>query len=228
MSSSLAHPPDTMLFPLLALDSFLESMEPLHSPGNSNAATDGTTSETTAPSTADTDAMAHKKDIARKKRILQVADCLFGSMLEGALTILDSYEMEEIESVQSRRKLFVLTNNSATRKYSAHGASRNHDEPSSYFCLLPRSSKADNHKNHSQQQQYPLTGFYYCSCRSYFERTKSIAGKHCDQPHLRPEALCKHLLALKLRPHLLDECKKTETVSEVQFAHQCLLKLFGG
>ena len=60
-------------------------------------------------------------------------------------------------------------------------------------------------------------GITYCSCRSYFERAKAD-----------PRALCKHLLALKLLPHLDDCSCIDETIADSEYAKFVLRRVEGG
>jgi predicted nucleic acid-binding Zn finger protein len=65
-----------------------------------------------------------------------------------------------------------------------------------------------------EESYYCSNEIIYCSCRSFLERAKSD-----------PQALCKHLLALKLMPHL-DISPVKETVSDADFGTIVMLRVF--
>ncbi|CAB9523605.1 expressed unknown protein [Seminavis robusta] len=193
-------PPQSALYPIIALDTFLQQQQQLGDEESNDTAI-----------------------LERKMLTLRVADSLFGaSLLEGALTTLESDSITEIQAVTSRRRMFVLTKKQQRRRRSEQ------EEPSKYFCLLPVpvvSPKNDSVTNKSK-------GFLFCSCRAYFEKTKSTT---MNSPQASTSYMvCKHLLALKLRPALLSSsgegCRyqKTETATEEQFSEQVLKLLLGG
>jgi hypothetical protein len=180
-SSAPLHPPLSVLHPNLALESFLQSLPPESLRQEKNP----------APNTLSTEKLQ-----AKQKLILQVADSLFGGgMLEGALTILDTYCIHElIVAAPSKRRIFVLVNGMQRREQ---------EEPNHHFCLWPDSEG----------------GFPFCSCRSFFERTKGSGPT-------QSLAVCKHLLALKLRPHLLDDCPVTEVDTEAALSKEVAQLLY--
>jgi len=55
---------------------------------------------------------------------------------------------------------------------------------------------------------------WFCSCRSFFERAKSD-----------PKALCKHLLALKIMPHLEVTCSQTQ-VPDMEYTNMLVDQVF--
>lgn len=65
-----------------------------------------------------------------------------------------------------------------------------------------------------EESYYCSKEIIYCSCRSFLERAKAD-----------PHTLCKHLLALKLMPHL-NVTPVTETVSDVDFGKIVMLRVF--
>lgn len=65
-----------------------------------------------------------------------------------------------------------------------------------------------------EESYYCSNEIIYCSCRSFVERAKSD-----------PRTLCKHLLALKLMPHL-DISPVKETVSDADFGKIVMLRVF--
>ena len=226
MFTPVPYPPVSTLHPVLALETFLQSLETVHCPAKSNTTLANDANNRNDADTH-TEEVSNNNNLARKKNILRMADCLFGSMLEGALSTLDSYVITEIESLNTKRRMFVLANPNTKR------SSTRQDEPQTYFCILPQAAPArsenwtQNNNNKASNSSHG-TQFHFCSCRSYFERTKSCVGcGSVPTKSAKPQchALCKHLLALKLRPFLLESWRKIETVTEDQFSQEVLKKL---
>jgi hypothetical protein len=103
--------------------------------------------------------------------------------------------------------LSVLDNSSCIRKLS-----------SPHRCVfLVRGSTSHQSKNRKSSETYycqPSPEAAYCSCRSFFERAKADEN-----------ALCKHLLALRLMPHLKVDCVNEE-VSDDDFGTIVMLRVF--
>ena len=126
---------------------------------------------------------------------------MFGNILEASLTILDTYVVTEIVAMQSRRRLFVLANSACTTQ-------RGKEELRQHVCITLESWTKDSN------------AFQFCSCRSYFERTKGSVTMSTNATAVQPQAICKHLLALKLRPDLKDDKKIIEAITEEQFSYE--------
>ena len=234
MSTPLPGPPDAALHPVLAFEAFLQSLETSHCQpeGTITISNNDVNSRNDADNCSDYVPNSGQY-LTRKQELLKMADYLFGSMLEGALSTLYSYVITEIQSVQSRRRMFVLAN-----PY-AKSSSKRQDEPQTYLCILPQSAQPSTEESEQNKissinnvDVASISGgavqFHFCSCRSYFERTKSLLGTdNLPQKKLRPQchSLCKHLLALKLRPFLLESCEKIEAVTEEQFSQELLKRL---
>jgi len=235
-----SQPPDVTLNPILALEVFLESFETNCRAALTEDGRDGSTAtindqnylsvkEGNPPSNSTKNLKSNS--LATKKKILCMADFLFGNMLEGALSTLDEYSITEILAVQSKRRIFVLANPVTKR-------SRAQEELRSYFCILPQSTPAlqppETEGVSPINKPSNKTQFHFCNCRSYFENTKSFmacgGNNQSDNTRLiklQRHSLCKHLLALKLRPFLLSTCEKLETVTEEHFSQEILKRLYG-
>ena len=224
VTNPFPRPHSAGLHPVLAFKDFLQSLDKPTNPSERN------TRDPNDPSTPrDVSNSGHSLTI--KQDILRMANFLFGNMLDSALSTLDSYIITEIQSVQSKRRIFVLAN--------PHHGRPNSPEPNIYFCILPQTSLPP--KEGTKQRIHPAKctlectdnilvegQFLFCSCRSYFERTKSQLGSEgSPQTSLGTQrhTLCKHLLALVLRPFLLDSCHKIEVVTEEQFGQELLNRL---
>ena len=193
MTSALdSHIPPYTLHPLHLLDKYLESTEiwDAECSGQEND------NESTGPK--ETKPAREVSDKLKKKReeLLRAADFLYGgSSLESALIVLDTDRaITQICATPSNRKAYLVQGTSR----SGHGRNTNLEI---YFCLFEPISPVKD-------------AFYYCSCRSFFERAKS------DQYEL-----CKHLLALKLMPHLGCSCN-IEQVSDSDFANLLMRRVF--
>lgn len=189
-------PPESTFHPIVALDTFLSSLRPIESTHVGQM----TQNISVAPD-------GGERVQSRRKLILRVANTLFGSMLEGALCTLDSYSITEIVAMQSKRRFVVLVNAPTLRR----GSSKQ-EEPGHHFCLVPDLMSGGQ------------VGLQFCSCRSYFERNKvSMVKRYANA---QPFAVCKHILALKLRPYLQDDNKITDTVTEEQFSQEVVKWLY--
>jgi predicted nucleic acid-binding Zn finger protein len=58
----------------------------------------------------------------------------------------------------------------------------------------------------------------YCSCRSFLEKTSKADGN---------STVCKHLLALKLMPHLKVSCPEITTNTETEFSNLVMDRTMG-
>ena len=255
MSFLLPYPPDVALYPVKGLETYLESLKVMGQqhpcPGDNTIwggvhelptyAVNGATTPVDTPETTSASKAGEELAIVRRRNIIRVADFLFGTMLEGAMTTLDMRNTTEIVSVQSRRRMFILTSIAKGRR---SGLTKLRDAPHHYFCFLPCGNWSEDVGNEDiQRSSHNELDFYFCSCRSYFERSTSVAmdtpctmnqfvETHADSSSKNScpqfSTLCKHLLALKLGPFLVKPCKKVETVTEAQFSQVVLKSLFGG
>ena len=128
--------------------------------------------------------------------------------------------------------------------------------PTSYICLIPPGRPSRTPPQLSSGNQHPLSSssglIYFCSCRSFLENTKnswnttmtmmniSAAAPSTSQGRngssiridesstscTRGVALCKHLLALVLRPYLHVPCAQLTVVSDEDFATLVLDRTF--
>jgi hypothetical protein len=162
----------------------------------------------------------------QQDEILLVADFLFArSCLDGALQVLEqgstvgsshtttvislngksSNTCHGVTRLQSpQRFLFVVKGQSTSGKQGYRG----HSESSSYLCFVPEQHGAIGPFNHSDGEYTAdegAMGIYYCSCRSFLERSRASppsAVASALTTTTSTESLCKHLLALKLMPAL--------------------------
>lgn len=184
MSMSLSNRCTGLHEPLLLLESFLSSEMTLDtnpSVISSITSPNGDSRSRGAPETLET--------------VFRVADFLFGSTLEGAISILDGSEtlITRIISAPSQRTAYLVT--------SSNGCARNNTKPSNkYLCLIPREKDGDDASCCNKN-------YYYCSCRSFMD-------KNARSRTLHP---CKHLLALILLPHVGVACRTIETLSDAEF-----------
>ena len=174
------HNPSQAIHPLHLLVQYLGSIEGTETERNSQGSDNKPEEMKKAP---ENDAII----LAKKREVLRVADYLYGGYsLESALSILDTEgSVRQICATPSLRSAYLVqgTQRSGTCRSSSVDY---------YFCLFhPKSIEK--------------VAFYYCSCRSFFERAKN------DQSNI-----CKHLIALMLMPHLGCSCK-VELVSDSDF-----------
>ena len=185
-----AHTPSQAPHPLHLLDQYLGSIEKVETERNSQGI-DNKPEETKK-------AQENAAVILAKRReeILRVADYLYGgSSLESALSVLDTEgSVRQICATPSLRGAYLVqgTQKPGTRRSSS---------VDNYFCLF-------------QPKLNKKAAFYYCSCRSFFERAKH------DQSNI-----CKHLIALMLMPHLGCSCK-VELVSDSDYASMLMRLVF--
>jgi hypothetical protein len=187
------------------LEDFLETVEPL-------------ASSRAEPPKSEAD---FKREQAQIKHVLRVADFLFGSTLEKALNTLDSSIVKSFKSVPSGRRIFLV------KPERRNGAStKQNEDATNYICFLPQSCREAQQQQQQQQQQ----GFYFCSCPSFFQKTKSLNVGCCAETRrnvMLPFSLCKHLLALKLLPYLGAPCSIVEDVTEDNFSQHIVKELLG-
>jgi hypothetical protein len=187
-----SHPPLHAQHPLHLLDQYLGSIESKERKRN-DIENENEPIERQCAITAKEDA----SELARRREeVIRVADFLYGgSSLESALGVLDTAgAVRKICSNPSNRQAYLVQG--TTRS----GPGRN-GTIDVYFCLF-------------EPPSVEKEGFYYCSCRSFFEKAKN------DQL-----VICKHLLALKLMPHLNCFCK-VEEVSDSDFASLLMRRVF--
>ena len=149
----------------------------------------------------------------RHDEVLRADEFLFGgSILEGALAILDtgsgptSSLVTRVVSVTSQRSLYVIRGSlSNSGRRDSLNSNPNTDY---YLCLLPDENElvtaCDGAAN-------PV---YYCSCRSFLERSRSPTT-----------CVCNHLLALTLMSSLGVKETVTETVTDEEFCNFILSRI---
>ena len=130
--------------------------------------------------------------------IFRVGECLYGTTMEGALSILDAAAtfITRVVSAPSQRTAYMVTASSGMQS-------------TKYLCLLPPPTTTTANSS----QPFPTCcrpnddSVYYCTCRSFLE-------KNNRSQHLQ---LCKHLLALVLLPHVSVKCNTVETLTDEEF-----------
>jgi hypothetical protein len=233
MSSTEHSPPSCCLQPLHILDhliaSSLRGSSSSSEPGNNNTESSslhqGNVRCTGSKSSTTTACLP----VGQLDEILKTVDFLYGSTLDGALSILDADPRRDILrviSLQSRRSLYIVKGRSSS-SYGGRGASSssggaNAGVDSSYMCMLPETPTlaeiaATATNAESQHDLYPP--LYYCSCRSFLERCKMTTASSSSA------CLCKHLLALKLMPVLGIHCSVIETTSDEEFSKFALQRI---
>jgi hypothetical protein len=164
--------------------------------------------------------------------VLEIADFLFGPLLESALALLESPCCSMTENDFNR---LPNASSAKTRSPTAVGAVRRIcATPSGRIAYLVRGSGLPGRKKSSKQgqrsQEYYylclLTGpysSYYCSCRSFHDKlgqnsmdNAKMGSSSTIQNPLRQGALCKHLLAAKMALILEYSYEEVE-VSEETF-----------
>jgi hypothetical protein len=229
-SISGCSPPSSSLSPFLALDTFLQQQHPQQPHPM-------TTTNDRQPTHPSITATKGKKEI-----LLRVADSLFGSsLLEGALNTLESSGIVEIQAIVSRRRMFVVTKRSSSRSQQQHQQPQTQTSSAAddrYFCLMPQqclpvvSHQEENKDATTKKKKNHQVGFLFCSCRAFFELTKSVPPSCSVNDPQASFVVCKHLLALKLRsalqaPGETTYYKKIETATEEEFSHHVLKTLLG-
>lgn len=139
---------------------------------------------------------------------LRFADFLFGTTLDGALSIIESDPQKHIlniVSLQSGRCMYIVNGKS---KKSANEANTFGSVDPTYTCLMPPARGNAIHLNQAHS-------VYFCSCRSFVERCRSATGS----------AVCKHLLALKLMPTFGINCTKIELSTDDDFCKVALQRM---
>ena len=145
--------------------------------------------------------------VSRRKRrryhisdVLRVADFLFGEQLEAALAVLDdggsavgggSAGVRAVRASPSGRSAVLV------RGSSGGG---------SYVCLLGGGTGGGTGGRRNPRPSRRCRG-HHCSCRSFFEKSKSDRW-----------AVCKHLIAAILAPYLGDDYCREEVVRDAEFA----------
>eukprot|EP00978_Attheya_sp_CCMP212_P036680 scaffold168143_cov48-Attheya_sp.AAC.1 len=195
-------PPRTARHPLHLLDSFLESLEQqqddtVNRSGNHNA------KSTCHESLSQMNQHLKARKAAEEKRrlVLKVANFAYGgtkkgSLLEAAVTVLDNHVTSAVR--------LLRTVPSDRIAYLVRGSSVNNTSNTTPAYATPHHGNSSSRSSMQRYQQPPIPveylvflgdarsfGGLYCSCRSFHERAK----------HDRT-AICKHILAAKLAPHL--------------------------
>ena len=169
--------------------------------------------------------------------ILRVAEFLFGAnMLQASLLLLDSSStnITKLSTATSHRSLYVVNGSSSFSSSSSnhHG---NSAEQSSYMCILGRhNNRACDDGASTSCYSRPVE---YCSCRSFLEKsiknsnTFSEGGGRNQTQHRSMGVICKHLLALKLMPYLMNStttaCPQITMNTEKEFANLVMARTFG-
>ena len=223
---ALCTPPQSCLNPLLVLDQYLASLE--------QPRTD--TSNSTLKETTTT--------LKRQDEILQTVEFLYGSALDGALSVLDSTTSSvpgrsssvtaapppiasTVTRFQSPQRSLYMVAASSVRGRAAAGLStavHHQQQDSHYLCILPANNQHDATTSTSTG-----SSIYYCSCRSFLEKNRSNSSSHGATTFATATvSLCKHLLALKLMPVLGWTCSTIHFTSEEEFSHALLQRLSPG
>lgn len=207
----------------LVLDQYLAAFEQYFnesvSSSNAGSSTDiqaAAASVTAAPTEDRVKLLAKDLQHNKQDEILRVVDFLYGNTLEGALSILDAAEtsgsITQVVSIPSQRSLYLVKGSASyKRRGHKHGGGGGFDNSmttvmknSAYLCILPRPT-----------DDLPI---YYCSCRSFLERSRSSRAGEAS-------CLCKHLLAIRLMKVLGTKPLRQETMSDAEFASsivQCM------
>lgn len=148
--------------------------------------------------------------------ILRTADFLYGSALDGALSLLETDPRRDIlrlVSLQSRRCMYIVKGSSTNGRGGYQSNPIGTD--SSYMCMLPELSTdiSDQAEDASCIVRESNPSTYYCSCRSFLERCRTGNG------------YCKHLLAIKLMPVLCIECSVIELASDDEYCKNALQRI---
>jgi SWIM zinc finger len=149
--------------------------------------------------------------------LLRLAAFLFGSTLDGALTLLENNPKRDILrliSLQSNRTMFIVKGRPCRGSTASD---------STYMCMLKEKVSQNSTSNYEHVDSVDEVNdttedatTAYCSCRSFSERCqKSREGK----------ALCKHLLAIKLMPFLRIECSVIEVGSDDEYCRIILQRI---
>jgi predicted nucleic acid-binding Zn finger protein len=136
----------------------------------------------------------------RQDEILNVAEFLYGhNLLTSALTLLDACATTVTKFLTANRSLYLVKGQQQQQQQPSKYLENNHS--TTYLCLSSRNVE-------------------YCSCRSFLE--KNVKEKNSSV------GLCKHLLALKLMPHLSTvACPQITTVTDEEFANLVLDRTLG-
>ena len=196
-------PPQAGLNPLITLNRYLAGLE-------------------TLDNTVDSSTIASN----RQDEILQTVDFLYGSALDGALSVLESFSnyvsgptssavATAVTRLQSpHRSLYTVSASTTTARGGRGGPSwhqhQQQQDSCCYLCIIP----AENNHDHPEDSD---TGIYYCSCRSFLEKCRSTSSGG--------GSLCKHLLALKLMPFLGLTCPTVRLASEEELSRALLQRL---
>jgi len=213
---ALSKPPQDCLYPLHVLNRYLASLE----------------KEQTA-----NDAAARPK---RQDEILQTVDFLYGSALDGALAVLESSGSDggsgtgyctttshNVTRLQSPRRALYTVASSSTKSSMRGGpraagpSSWSQSQDSCYICMIPENNNNNNNNNEDNNangnpDEDSSGEIYYCSCRSFLEKSRNSGSV---------VSLCKHLLALKLMPVLGLTCTTVQLPSEEEFSRALLQRV---
>jgi predicted nucleic acid-binding Zn finger protein len=133
--------------------------------------------------------------------ILRTSDFLFGSSLDGALALIDgdpTQEITQLVSLISKQSVYLVKS-----PHRRNSITRRAQSVSCYLCMLPEKSRTD------VTAVYGESSLYFCSCRSFFERCRTVTAG---------PVLCKHLLAIKLAAILKIEYPILGVNSEKEYS----------
>ena len=216
MMAPLPTPPPTSLHPLSVLNQYIASLD-------------------------DEQPSTQRAKQQRQDEILKTADFLFGAAaLDGALGVLEqncssttaapaaadggvcSLNVTRLQS--PCRSLYTVKGSAsrAGRGWGGAAAAAGGAQPadSCYLCLLPTGDEHD--KQEATASSSPI---YYCSCRSFLEKSRHHNSSVAGGAAAAPAIVCKHLLALKLMPVLGLTCTTVELPSEDEFSRAVLQRV---
>lgn len=233
-------PPPTVQHPLHLLEEFLGSLPEEGGDADENIGQEANQEEDqpAALALARRSRAAAREEAARARRILRVADFLYGAsgsartVLDNALELLDGgYGAVRCYRARPSGRVAYVVRGSRSGTFAGGagggGGGGNGARSGDYLCFLHEMvgcSRSNNHNGGdgagcgrgegSSSSSSGGGGGCFCPCRSFFERTKA------DR-----RAVCKHLLAARLGPYLKVGYDEYE-VSDVQFAHLVLQHSF--
>jgi len=179
-------PPQACLNPLNVLNQYLASLE-----------------------SSDTASSSHQQT-KHQDEILKTVDFLYGSSaLDGALQILEG---DSVTCLQSPRRTIYTVQGSRSGQ---RGVGDSKSSGSCYLCLVPDTTDGEPTTN-SGGDSTATDPIYYCSCRSFLEKSRGSGGN---------SNICKHLLALKLMPALGVGPTIVHLPSEEEFSRALLQRV---
>lgn len=185
---------------------------------SSKCSVDGVSGENDKSYSEDKDAQLRRRldDDGPLHEILEIADFLFGPLLESALALLDPCSIAENDATSSISVAPRCEGSrmAGVRKVCAY--------PSGRIAYFVRGSASPGRKKRGRFTEYlclmngPFSS-YYCSCRSFYDKIKQNSSNDTKMGsigHSYGGALCKHLLAAKMAPILDYGYEETEVSDE--------------